>query len=246
MRTEQQEALIDKYLLKEMTGKELLDFEEQLHGNTELADEVRFQQEVFNAISDTEKIELRKTLKEILNSRKTKSRHFLYSWKLQGIAATFLLAILIGGTLMFNQGYFDSADQKLFDTYFQPDNTLLTVRTTESLSGSVDEGMHYYENKEYEKAIEAFQKDEENLLGKLYSGFSYMKLEKYNEAEEQFLAILENQDNLLIDQAEWNLGLCYLVSGQTAKAKATFTMIANGETNYNIRALELLTKMDDD
>ncbi len=46
-----------------------------------------------------------------------------------------------------------------------------------------------------------------------------------------------------IDQAEWNLGLCYLNTGKSDKAKQIFQHIANTQTNYKNKALELLDEM---
>jgi tetratricopeptide (TPR) repeat protein len=243
MRRELKEAVLERYLAGDLAGAELSDFEKLLLVDEGLAAEVRFQKELFEAILDEKKSSLRATLNNIHNGRNIKSKFRIYSWKTQSIAATILVTILLGGSLLFNQVFNSSTEQKLFNQYFQPESTILTVRSAGAPMSAIEKGMSFYELEEYEKAISAFSIDSDNLLGKLYSGYSFMHLEKYNFAEEQFIAILNNRNNLLLDQAEWNLGLCYLKTGESDKAKNIFDHIAKTQTNYKNKALELLNEM---
>lgn len=243
MRRELKEAVLERYLAGDLTGTELSDFEKLLLVDESLAAELRFQNELFEAILDEKKSSLRTTLNNIHNGRNIKSRFRIYSWKTQSIAATILVTILLGGSLLFNQVFNSSTEQRLFNQYFQPESTILTVRSADAPVSAIEKGMNLYELEEYEKAISAFSIDSDNLLGKLYSGYSFMHLEKYSFAEEQFIAILNNRNNLLLDQAEWNLGLCYLKTGESDKAKNIFDHIANTQTNYKNKALELLNEM---
>lgn len=243
MRTELKEAVLERYLAGDLAGAELSDFEKLLLIDDGLAAEVRFQRELFEAILDEKKVQLRATLNDIHIRRNVKSKFKIYSWKTQSIAATIMVTMLLGGSLIFNSVFNGSTEQKLYNQYFQPETTLLTVRSADVPLSSVEQGMNYYEVEEYEKAISAFSSDANNLLGKLYSGYSFMHLGNYEKAEAQFIAILNNHDNLLIDQAEWNLGLCYLKTGKSDKAKQIFEHIANTQTNYKNKALELLNEM---
>ena len=243
MRRELKEAVLERYLAGDLTGTELSDFEKLLLIDEGLAAEVRFQRELFEAILDEKKVQLRATLNDIHIRRNFKSRFKIYSWKTQSIAASIMVTMLLGGSLLFNQVFNGSTEQKLYNQYFQPETTLLTVRSADVPLSSVEQGMNYYEIEEYEKAISAFSSDANNLLGKLYSGYSFMHLGNYEMAEAQFIAILDNHDNLLIDQAEWNLGLCYLKTGKSDKAKQIFEHIVNTQTNYKNKALELLNEM---
>jgi len=97
-----------------------------------------------------------------------------------------------------------------------------------------------YVQEDFEQAIITFSKEPENIIGILYTGFSYMKTNEYAKAEAQFLSIIQMNDNLFVDQAEWNLGLCYLVSGKEIEATKIFSKIAEGTTVYNSKASKLL------
>ncbi len=67
---------------------------------------------------------------------------------------------------------------------------------------------------------------------------------KYEHAEALFIDIINDNDNLLVDQAAWNLGLCYLVNGKTTKAKEVFSKISVGNTIYNKDASNILQEME--
>jgi lipopolysaccharide biosynthesis regulator YciM len=70
-----------------------------------------------------------------------------------------------------------------------------------------------------------------------------MELKQYDQAIVAFKNIIDQKDNLFIDQAEWNLGLCYVATDNTDQAKQLLTKITNSNTIYNIRAQQLLEDM---
>ena len=242
METNYKALLIDDYLSGELDKLRLSEFNETLRMNSNFAEEVEFQKEVFEAIGDENKMLLRNTLNEL---RERESKKFIinfYSWKTQAIAATIAVLLLIGGGLTFNLTNTTPTNQSLYSDYFAPESALLTVRSNATDHTAVEKGMLLYVQEKYEPAIEIFKTDPDNLIGKLYSGFSYMKLENYNKAELLFLDIVQNNDNLFVDQAEWNLGLCYLISGKEIEANKIFTKIADGSTVYKSKASKLLSE----
>jgi tetratricopeptide (TPR) repeat protein len=106
--------------------------------------------------------------------------------------------------------------------------------------------MNHFANRDYANAINSFNQVPDNMLGRLYAGFSYMHLEEYDDAEKKFKEIIDEGNNMFIDQAAWHLGLCYLATDKTEQAKTTLTDIANSNTFYKTKALELLTRMGND
>ncbi|MCF6170555.1 MAG: hypothetical protein L3J31_01135 [Bacteroidales bacterium] len=244
---------IDDYLQGMLTGVELTEFENRIEQSEELAEDVRFQKEVFEAIKDERKREISKTLNRIHLQETTKLRKTqrkdtrvlrinFHSWRLQAAAAAIAI-LLVSGGLISNFLSNKPVKQSLYTEYFSPENSLLSVRSAESVDSHIKEGMHYYEQGKFTEAISIFEVEPDNLLGKLYAGFSFMKLEKYEQAEARFLDIINDNDNLLVDQAEWNLGLCYLANGKTREAGKVFAKIADGNTIYNKDANTILQKM---
>lgn len=237
--------LIEKYLSQEMNTQEMKRFESLLKQNQVLAEEFKLQFEIFEAIKDTGKIKLRHTLNEVHQSRTKIWMLPVFNTKIRSIAAILIVALVAGGFLVTNYLTNGVSDKALYSQYFNPEEALLAVRSIDGSEAPIEAGMKYYQEKNYNEAIESFLDEPGNLLGKLYSGFSLMQLERYDEAEGLFNDVINDNDNLLIDQAEWNLGLCYMISGKTDAAKELFTKISTGNTVYNIKALELLTKMGD-
>ena len=209
---------------------------------TDLTNDARFQQEIFETIKDERKREIRKTLNQIHYKNTRKTRISIYSWKLQAVAAATVI-LLISGGLIGDSILNKPTNQSLYTEYFNPENSLLSVRSEEAIDSKLKEGMYYYEQGKYSKAIAAFELDPNDLLGKLYTGFSLMKLEKFEQAEFPFIEIVDNKDNLFVDQAEWNLGLCYLRSGKVLKAEQLFAKISTGNTVYNKNASSILQEI---
>ncbi len=158
-------------------------------------------------------------------------------------AAAITIFLLIGGSLSINLFTSTPSDQSLYSEYFNPETTLLTVRSGVTTSAAIEKGIILFNQEQYESAIVAFHSEPGNFTGKLYTGFSYMKLEQFDKAEMQFLAIIQNNDNLFVDQAEWNLGLCYLASGKEPQAKQVISKIAESNTAYSGKAEKLLLEM---
>jgi len=244
MKKTSKEYLIDDYLSGTLSENELNEFNTTISSNMKLANDLQFQQEVFEAIRDERKREIMNTLNQIHRKNTKRSSLTIYSWKLQAVAAAIVVLIVTGGLLGSFLTNNTTSNQTLYTEYFNPETSLLSVRSYEDIDSNLKEGMFYFEQGEFEKAISIFQIEPNDLLGKLYTGFSYMKLEKYAEAESHFKDIIEDKDNLLVDQAEWNLGLCYLINGQSMEAKKVFKKISIGNTVYNKEADIVLEKME--
>ncbi len=235
--------LIEKYLSQEMNAEEMKRFESLLKQDQIFAEELKIQIEILEAIKDTGKRKLRHTLNEVHQSRTKIWMLPIFNTKIRSIAAILIVALVAGGFLVTDYLTNGVSDKSLYSQYFNPEEALLAVRSIDGSATPVEDGMKCYQEKSYNEAIESFLDEPDNLLGKLYSGFSLMQLERYEEAEGFFKEVIKDNDNLLIDQAEWNLGLCYMISGKTDDAKEIFMKISTGNTVYNIKALELLTKM---
>ncbi|MCF6342339.1 MAG: hypothetical protein L3J31_05990 [Bacteroidales bacterium] len=244
---------IDDYLQGMLAGVELTGFESMMKQSKELEADVRFQKEVFAAIQDERKREIRKTLEQIhlketnkpriIHRKDTNIRRInFHSWRLQ-VAAAAVAILLVSGGLIGSFLTNKPINNSLYTEYFSPEGSLLSVRSIETIDTKIKEGMYYYEQGQFTEAISIFQTDPDNLIGKLYTGFSFMKLGKYKQAEIQFVDILNDNDNLLVDQAEWNLGLCYLNTGETSKAEKVFSNISVGNTIYRKDASNILREM---
>lgn len=199
----------------------------------------------FGAIQDEHKMALRETLHNVHFKETQESKYVvsIMSWKVQSIAASIAIFLLVGASFLFNMN--DSmTSEELFGQYYTTENSILNVRSNNAAEyNPVNDGMKYFDQQNYDKALYAFELAPENVVAKLYTGFSYMELKQYDQAIAKFKDIIDQKDNLFIDQAEWNLGLCYVATNNTNQAKQLLTKITNSNTIYNIRAQQLLEDM---
>jgi tetratricopeptide (TPR) repeat protein len=88
-----------------------------------------------------------------------------------------------------------------------------------------------------------FDMEPGNLLGKLYSGISYMELNDFEKAMGYFNFIIQHKDNLFIDQSEWYLSLCYLKTNRMEEASRLLDKIANERGVFKTKAQMLLNEL---
>jgi len=201
--------------------------------------------EFLQAIQDEHKLALRDTLVSIHNKESENNNYVIsiFSWKVQSIAASIAIFIMVGASFLFNMNN-TTTNEELFSQYYTTENSMATVRSNSTADFSpVNDGLKYFDQQNYQKALTAFELAPDNVVANLYAGFSYMELKQYDQAIVAFKNIIDQKDNLFIDQAEWNLGLCYVATDNTNQAKQLLTKITNSNTIYNIRAQQLLEDM---
>ncbi len=239
--------LIDRYLNGELKDKEFLDFQKQISIDKDLAREVRLHKEINEALRENDIMKLRQQLLSIHEqySRQNRNRiiHLISNnrYMATGVAAAIITLLVIGSILIFNKGR--SLDQdSLFSKYYESEEAVMLSRSGISNSDDmlIKDALLLYHEKNYEAAIELLSKTKENILSSFYLGLSYLETGKIAESKELFQKIIDHNDNLFIEQAEWYLGLCYLKTKQTEEAREVFTRISKSNSIYKTRAGEIL------
>lgn len=244
MKTTNNTDYVEKYLEGKLKDGDLWEFKVKLENDSDLADELRFQQELNETLSNSYKMQVRRTL-----NRAYFSTSYVYSfaskWKLQAAAAAVVIMILAGGGLMFN--YLQNSNPgnlALYEQYFDTNNDIFTVRAGESnLNNSIEDGMNAYNDNDYLQAIMLFNEHSENMAANLYAGFSFMKLSDFENAEYKFNKIIKDDNNLFIDQAEFNLALCFVATNNLEKATQMLNKIVKEKTVYSENAEKLLSEI---
>jgi len=247
MKKNSKTILIDKYITGKLEDTELWEFKADMEKDADLAREVKLRREIYNTISNKKKMQLMITLK---NMKAKKQKHIfsinIYSRQVQAIAASIIILMIVGASLLTNQlGNNYNSNYNIYSEYFIDEGSLISTRSDKtSDNSSVETGIRMYDNEQYTKAISLLNSNPENVTARLYSGLSYMKLEMYDNAETQFIYILNHNDNIFIDQAEWNLGLSYLANNKTEQATVVFAKIASYDGAYSARADEIIKKLE--
>ncbi len=236
--------LIDKYITGKLEDTELWEFKADMEKDADLAREVKIRQEIYNTINNKQKMELLNTLSNIQQRSKRKTKIInLYSRQVQAIAASIIVLFAIGAGILTNQLGDTNLNTQLYNEYFADEGSLITTRSEVVSDDAVETGIRLFDSQQYQKAVTILELNPENVTARLYAGLSYMKLEQYDRAEDQFEYILEQKDNIFIDQAEWNLGLSYLAGNKTNEANKIFAKIASENGAYSAKAGEILTQL---
>ena len=160
-----------------------------------------------------------------------------YNNKVYGLSPIiFIIIVLLIGSVSDS-----NRKQQIFDNFYYKESPI-TYRSS-GIDSPLRKGMYFYNKGNYEMSIKTFSLDSSNMLGYLYSGLSYMELRNYKKAIEYFKYIIDNNDNLFIDQADWYMALCYLRIDEN-KSIVILNKIKNGNTIFNKKASKILIELD--
>lgn len=241
--------LIDKYISGRLEDSDLREFKIRVETDANFAREVKLRKEIYNTIGNDKKMALLKTLKNI-NHRRANSifRINIYSRQVQAqaFAASIVVLLVVGASLLTNYtGNYHMSNIDIYNTHFIDDGSIISTRSEAKINNSlVEAGIRLYTNEKYTEAVTMFDSNPENIIARLYTGFSYMKLEQFDKAEKQFKYIINHSDNIFIDQAEWNLGLSYLANNKTNQASEVFAKIAAENGAYSTPASDIIKKLE--
>jgi len=111
------------------------------------------------------------------------------------------------------------------------------------------QGMAAYGSKNYSGAIKFFEdyltKATNDLQVPFYLGISYMATENQNKAEGQFNRLLQSNNGLYFDNAQWYAALIAVDKAEYSKAKDLLTkVVANKNHYFHDSAEELLDQVE--
>ena len=242
---------IQPFLDGELSREELDWINKELENNAVLAEDIKLYREVDNAIREDDVLDLRDQLdvihknlgEEVRNPKKPIRYRKVISY-----AAIASVAVLVSVGVMYKLQTRKLSNQEIFEKYYEPYEVTMVYRSAESSSTALlQEARQLYEAGNYMDAIALYEdvllKDPEDMESTLYSGISYLETDQYAKADRSFNTILDQNDNLFIEQAEWCLGFCYLMTEDMARARKQFYNIAISNSSYKENALEVLKKM---
>jgi tetratricopeptide (TPR) repeat protein len=242
---------IERYLDGEMSKEEKLWFTRELKGNPSLKKELELRKKLNDAVRETDVIDFRKQLQGVFETPHVETLSRSYTFLINRRIAVGLTAFVIavsGGLLLLLTNR-PMENKEIYKAYFRPAEPGLTYRSEENAADiELRNAMHFYESGQYEKALRGFEsvlRSDSTRIGlNLYSGISQMEIERYKDANTSFHAIIDNNYILYIEQAEWYLAFCYLMTNDRKKAEEQFKMIADGKGYYQHQARKVLKKMN--
>ena len=250
--------IIQRFLDKQMTDQEINDFEQELKNNPELYDELLLHNDVDSAIKDLigenmflKNLELahQSYMESIEKERSYKTPIFNINPKylIRYAAAAIVLIVLSVGVYYMISPKTNTAD-KLYLSYYTPYEVAGTNRSGNEGEESLQmKAMQKFEQKDYASAIKIFEEIKTNgtasLSSNFYKGIAYLEMNKPNEAIKSLQIVINNENNELIADAEWYLGLAYLKANDIANAKKQFKRVSEKYSYYKNKADEIINKI---
>jgi tetratricopeptide (TPR) repeat protein len=241
---------IQPFLDGELSREDLDWISKELESNAVLADDIKLYREVDQAIREQDVLELRNqldvvhsSLDEAIRNPKKVPRYR----KVISYAAIASLAILISVGVMYKIQNKKLGNVEIFEKYYEPYEITMVYRSGEASQKLMSDAMELYDAGRYQEAIVLFEKllaeDPDNMGTTLASGVSYLKVKRYSDADRSFNKIIDQNDNLFIEPAEYYLGFCYMMTGNTEAARKQFRKIAKSNSSYKEKALVISKRL---
>jgi len=244
---------IENYLANEFEDEASKEaFEEEMLINAGLMNDVKVCGEINEAIGEKDIIALRKDLNQIKESeiRDENQKRGITAPKLQRavwIAAASII-LLIGLNVVFWGHSLSNA--QLYNEFYQPYDSNLGINRSVSPTSDnlINRAILKMNAKDYDSAIllfsEALKNDEDRVISNFYIGTLQQKKGNYDEAIRSFNSVIQQGDNLLLEQSEWYIGLCYLNRNEREKAISQFKKIVQKQGYYQKQSEKILGKLD--
>lgn len=243
--------IIDRYLDGDLNGLELQTLEKELDSSPELRKELRLQREINAALAEKEVLDLRAQLKVIHRSlepvpERNMARKLVHS-KLARIAAASVVLLIAIAVLTNNFTGNRVNYDKIFNKYYETYKPLNVRSGFSEIDKMYRNALTAYQKEDYEKALTLFEEvlelDQSRMEANLMTGVSNMELDEYEEANSSFRKVINHNDNLFIEHAEWYIGFCYIKTDNTDKAIMQFARIASGNSLNKDEAKRILRKI---
>jgi tetratricopeptide (TPR) repeat protein len=243
--------ILQKYLDNELSERELARFEQELNASPELLVDLDLYKEVDEAIADTEVLDFRAQLNDLREeTRRTESGRrvfrFTRPWHYAASAALALL-VAIGLATVLGRPLSNS---DLFVKYMKPYELVLTNRSMEDdvIKATMNNAEIAYLKGDFESAIfwynEVLEKNSEKVEAEFGVGVSSMGLSQFVNASESFSKVIEQDDNLFIQKAQWFQAGCFLAMDETDVARWHLNVIASDPNHYySSDAAKILKRM---
>jgi TolA-binding protein len=239
---------IERYNAGEMSDSEMNWFQKELEGNEKLRKETILRKKTDLILDNQDIISLRNKLSSIEKRReskipvenKSKRSPMKYAAVIAGIVVIGSIALFSGKNL---------TNEELIDQYYKAYEPITNQRSllTES-NNDLDLAMEYYNAHDFRNAAILFNKvvitNPKDMQSTLLNGISNFENKKYPDAKQSFGNVIDDNNNLYIDQAEWYLALCYLNTNELVKAKQLFEAIKKEDGVYKNDARKILRKMN--
>ncbi len=238
---------IERYNAGEMNEAEKIWFLKELENNEKLQKEVELRKKTDILLKNPNVLQLRNKLSEIERKRAAekpvKNPVKRMSLKYAAVIAGF---ILVGSITLYN-GRSLTTDE-ILDRFYKSYEVTSPSRSQQAiLNSDYSTAIEYYNIHDYRNAALYFSKvlntDPRYMESTMLNGVSNFEVKNYPDAKRSFIKVIDNNDNLFLEDAQWYLALCYLRTDEKGKAIDQLKSINKSESIYRKDARRIMRKM---
>lgn len=238
---------IERYNSGEMNDAEKEWFLLEIKENQMLREEVELRARTDRVLNDSSVLRLRNKLQAIENQRsvssppRNKRRHSAIRY-----AAAIALLLLAGSLFMVRKNTLST--DEIIDKYCKPYEAIASARSAEStLNRDYVTAIEYYNIHDYGSAaayfLKVLDKDPGDMKSTMLYGISNFEEKNYPVAGRSFNKVIDDNNNLYIEDAQWYLALCYMQTGDSDKAIEQLKIISKSESLYSKDAKKVLKRI---
>jgi len=237
---------IERYLAGEMDQAEKDWFIKELEGNKDLRKEVDLRRRTDSVLQNQNILNLRSRLAAIEKQRAEPLPEISGTKRRTGIKYAAAIAILlIAGSSILMLRPRSLTGSEIIEKYYRPYEVPSTTRSGAIVSfEDYNTALEYYNIGEFRMAAVYFSKvlgrEPDNMGSALLNGISNYEIKNYPEAEGSFKKVINDDNSYFVDHAQWYLGLCYIQTGETQKAKDQMSIVFNSNSIYSKKARKIL------
>jgi len=228
---------IERYNASEMDEEEEKWFKKEMEGNEDLHDEVELRKKTDMVLKEKDIMSLRNKLNVIEKQRENPASSVKFQ-KFHNIRNVAVLAgiVLLAGIALLSRG--KPGNDEIIRRYYKPYEVVMISRSVNSATArdNFQHAVGYYHIKDYRNAAIYFNKVLDSIPGdmhtELLNGISNFEIQNYPEAKASFSKVIEDNNNLYIDHAQWYLALCFIKTGEIEKAVCQLREILDSRTIY--------------
>ena len=201
-------------------------------------DEIIADRKVIDLRNKLNSIEMKKRSAGTLRRTMVKSARYAAAVALVAFISTAFYLVLRPGSSpdeLYTANYSRYESPGAVRSAVSPENTLM------------ENAIASYSAREYDKAImfleQVISTGQEDMESVFMHGMANMEVKNYPVASGSFSRVIEHNDNLYLEDAEWYLGLCYMMTGNREKAMKQFAEIASSGSRYGRQAARLARKI---
>lgn len=90
---------------------------------------------------------------------------------------------------------------------------------------------------------EIIKNNQNNMVARFYLASLYQENNNCEKAIEQYQIIIKNNDNIFVEESNWNIALCYLKTNQNDKLIKQLKYIKNNKNFYSENSSKILNKI---